>query len=101
MIRKSLTGALIFAAEAILAHCLDRAVGPAVALEDAICGTAASKRPCDLTGHKLIPHQNLPALLTLEVQTAQGPFSFVASRLTLEHFARDLLKGVASGRDKT
>jgi hypothetical protein len=45
-----------------------------------------------LTGYKLLSNTNAPALLLLQIQTKQGLRSFVASRLTMERFARELLR---------
>ena len=68
---------------------------PASAQRDAGCGTpAATDRPCELTGHKLLPNPNAPELLILQIETKQGPHSFVANRETIERFAKELLQSL-------
>jgi hypothetical protein len=87
--------ALLIAAGALLALTLDRAVVPvsAQAPDLAPCGTGSAP-PCDLTGHKVVANPNEPTLYVLQVETKQGPRSFVANRETLERFARELLDAV-------
>jgi hypothetical protein len=39
-------------------------------------------------------HRNQPALLLLQIETKEGPRSFVASRLVMERFAKELAQAV-------
>ena len=90
--------ALLIASGALLSFSVDRAVLPvsAQATGPAPCG-AGSAPPCELTGYKVVPNPNDPAVYVLQIETKQGPRSFVASRAMLERFARELLD-VVEGR---
>lgn len=82
---------LLVIAGAVIALAFDRATPPASAQGSVLCGTPASPRPCELTGYKLLSNKNQPNLLILQMETRQGPRLFVASRKTVERFARELL----------
>jgi hypothetical protein len=60
--------------------------------EEHACGMPTVKRPCDLTGFKLLTNANMPALMLLQIETKEGPRQFVASRLVMERFAKELLQ---------
>lgn len=66
--------------------------------DSASCGIEAVK-PCELTSHKLVPNPNDPEVYVLQVETKQGPRSFVATKPVLERFARELLDAL-EGRVK-
>jgi hypothetical protein len=87
--------ALLIGAVAMVTLTLNRAVPPvsAQAPDPAPCGTGSAP-PCELTGHKVVANPNEPTLYVLQVETKQGPRSFVANRETLERFARELLDAV-------
>ena len=85
---------LTVVAAAITTLAIERAVLPSLAQGDAACGTAASNRACELTGHKLLLNPNAPDLLTLQIETKQGPYSFVASPPIMEQFAGELLQNL-------
>jgi hypothetical protein len=70
-----------------------RAVQPALAQRDEqACGMPNVKRPCDLTGFKLLTNQSMPALMILQIETKEGARQFVASRLIMERFAKELVQ---------
>ena len=73
---------------------------PSFAQGEAPCGTAASNKACELTGHKLIRNPNAPELLTLQIETKQGPYSFVASQPTIEQLAKELLQNLEDASSK-
>ena len=87
-------------AAAITTLVVGHAVAPSRAQGDPPCGTVASNRACELTGHKLLLNPNAPDLLTLEIETKQGPYSFVASPPTMEQFARELLENLEDASAK-
>ena len=91
---------LTVVATAITTLAVQRAVLPLLAQGDAACGTAASNRACELTGHKLLRNPNAPDLLTLQIETKQGPYSFVASAPTMEQFAKELLQNLEDASAK-
>src|SRR5215207_6237495 len=93
--------ALVTIALALSVNGAEHRILPAVAQGEAhSCGTPASKRPCDLTGFKLLTNPNLPALLLLEIQTKEGPRRFVASRLVMERFAKELVQATGKTQEK-
>jgi hypothetical protein len=69
-------GVLTVVAAAITALVIERAVLPSLAQGDPACGTMASNRACELTGYKLLLNPNAPDLLTLQIETKQGLYSF-------------------------
>ena len=85
---------LTIVAATIATVVVERAVLPSLAQGGAACGTAASNRACELRGHKLLLNPNAPDLLTLQIETNQGPYSFVASPPTMEQFAKELLQSL-------
>jgi hypothetical protein len=52
-----------------------------------------------LTGHKLLLNPNAPELI-LQIETRQGPYSFVPSAPTMEQFARELLQNLEDASAK-
>jgi len=87
-------------ATALMTLAVEHAVLPSLAQGEAPCGTAASNRACELTGHKLIRNPNAPELLTLQIETKQGPYSFVASPPRIEQFAKELLQNLEDASSK-
>ena len=85
---------LTVVAAAITTLVVERAVLPSLAQGDPTCGTVASNRACELTGYKLLLNPNAPDLLTLQIETKQGPYSFVASPPAMEQFAKELLQNL-------
>jgi len=86
--RPKLAVSLIIAG-VILGSAASTAVPWALAQGSSICGLPGSQ-PCELTGFKLLANPNLPGLRLLQVETKQGPRTFVAARSTLERFAKEL-----------
>jgi hypothetical protein len=82
---------LTVAAAAFLVLVLQGHVRQASAQTETGCGIAG-KDPCRLTGYKLLANPNEPAVLILQLETPQGSHSFFASRLVIEHLAKDLLR---------
>jgi hypothetical protein len=91
---------LTVVAAAVTTGLIERAVLPSMAQGEAACGTVASNRACELTGHKLLRNPNAPDLLTLEIETKQGPYSFVASSPAMEQFAKELLQNLEDASAK-
>jgi hypothetical protein len=60
--------------------------------EDGMCGMPASKRACDMTGFKVLTNPNTPALMVLQIETKEGPRRFIASRVVMERFAKELVQ---------
>src|SRR5205085_1723025 len=89
-------------AAAITTLVVEHAVAPSRAQGDPACGTVASNRACELTGHKLLLNPNAPDLLTLQIETKQCPYSFVASppKPKMEQFARELLQNLEDASAK-
>ncbi len=67
---------------------------PASAQRDGCGMPVSADRPCELTGHKLLPNPNAPELLVLQIETKQGAQAFVATRETIERFAKELLQSL-------
>jgi hypothetical protein len=90
--------ALLITAGAALALGVDRAALPVSAQAPGAvpCGTGSAP-PCELTGYKVVANPNEPSVYVLQLETQQGSRSFVASRASLERFARELLD-VIEGR---
>ena len=93
-------GVLTVVAAASTALVIERAVLPSLAQGDPACGTVASNRACELTGYKLLLNPNEPDLLTLQIETKQGPYSFVASPPRMEQFAKELLQNLEDASAK-
>jgi hypothetical protein len=91
---------LTVVAAAITTLVVERAVLPSLAQAHPTCGTVASNRACELTGYKLLLNPNAPDLLTLQIETKQGPYSFVASPPTMEQFAKELLQNLEDASAK-
>jgi len=91
---------LTVVAAAVTTGLIERAVLPSLAQAEAACGTVASNRACELAGHKLLRNPNAPDLLTLEFETKQGPYSFVASSPAMEQFAKELLQNLEDASAK-
>ena len=91
MTAKIIRPLLLVIAGAVIALAFDRAIPLASAQGSVLCGTPASPRPCELTGYKLLSNKSQPNILILQIETRQGPRSFVANRKTVERFAKELL----------
>src|SRR3954468_11801418 len=91
---------LTVVAAAVTTGLIERAMLPSLAQAEAACGTVASNRACELAGHKLLRSPNAPDLLTLEFETKQGPYSFVASSPAMEQFAKELLQNLEDASAK-
>ena len=91
---------LTVVAAAITALVIERAVLPSLAQEVPTWGTVASNRACELTGYKLLLNPNAPDLITLQIETKQGPYSFVASPPTMEQLAKELLQNLEDASAK-
>jgi hypothetical protein len=98
MISKRFKTLLLIAVGACMAIAVEYVVQPVLAQSQPPCGYPTSKLPCELTGYKLFSNNRMPALLVLQIETKQGPRSFVAARTTIERFARDLLTQIEAGR---
>ena len=91
---------LTVVATAIATVVVEHAVLPSLAQDVPTCGTVASNRACELTGYKLLLNPNEPDLLTLQIETKQGPYSFVASPPRMEQFAKELLQNLEDASAK-
>ena len=93
--RRYVRAALLIAALALVALGVNQTVLPVSAQTagSAPCGTGSAV-PCELTGHKLVANPNDPAVYVLQVETKEGPRSFVATRPVMERFARELLEAI-------
>ncbi len=81
---------MLMIAGALAAAAVDRAVPAAVAQGGTACGLAPS-RPCEFTGYQVLSNQKAPELRLLLIETKQGTRSFLATRATMERFAKELL----------
>ncbi len=88
---------MLMIAGALVAAAMDRAVPAAVAQGDVACGVAQS-RPCELTGFKVLSNQRAPELRLLQIETKQGLRTFIATRATMERFAKELLATLQTER---
>jgi hypothetical protein len=81
----------------LLGVSLDRWMSPASAQYTGPCGVPPSAVPCELRGYKLFAKRDVTGLMLLQIQTNQGTRSFVATRSTMERFARELLDSIQRG----
>src|SRR3954462_10032204 len=93
LIERYLKPALLIGAGALFALSLELLPVSAQAPGPAPCGTGFAP-PCDLTGYKVVANPNEPTVYLLQIETKEGPRSFVASRATLERLGRELLDSV-------
>jgi len=89
MFPRSKLAARITIAVVLLAGAGSTGIRWAMAQGASICGLPGSQ-PCEFTGFKLLANPNLPGLRLLEIDTKQGPRTFVAQKAILERFAKEL-----------
>ena len=91
--RRLLGSALFVAAGAVGLVAIRSALPVAAQTPLPACGMEPTT-PCELTGYKLLPNPNDPAVYVLHIETTEGIRSFVAGRAVVERFARGLLDAV-------
>ena len=91
MLARYIKAVLRLSAAALLAVVAAGAISGA-AQTDVDCGSDQLNKACQLDGYKLFMDRDHPELLILRLKTPGGAYSFAASRLTIEHLGKDLLR---------
>lgn len=82
----------VITAALVLVVVTGEAASRALAQTATVCGPDTPDKACELTGYNILANPNKPGLLVLQLKTAQGPYSFIATRDAIEKLGKALVR---------